>query len=112
MNSNAINDQCNSGTDARKDTWRDVADTGVFCVNLVSEELAWAMNASAAPLDKGLSEFHLMESQDAYGHLQRITPTSMPAPSIDAPFVPQSPMFMECRYVRTGEDLHFASKLT
>jgi flavin reductase (DIM6/NTAB) family NADH-FMN oxidoreductase RutF len=102
----AISDQCNSGSDDRKDAWRDVEDTRVFCVNLVSEELAWAMNASAAPLGKGLSEFRLMESQDAYGHLQRSTPTSMPAPSIDAPFVPQSPMFMECRYVKTGDDLY------
>jgi flavin reductase (DIM6/NTAB) family NADH-FMN oxidoreductase RutF len=98
----AISDQCNSGADNRKDAWRDVEDTGVFCVNLVSEELAWAMNASSAPLGKGLSEFRLMESEDVHGH----TPTSMPAPAIDAPFVPQSPMFMECRYVKTGEDLH------
>ncbi len=98
----AISDQCNSGIDDRKDAWRDVEDTGVFCLNLVSEELANAMNASAAPLGKGLSEFRLIESQDAYS----LTPTSMPAPSIDAPFVPQSPMFMECRYVKTGEDLY------
>jgi hypothetical protein len=28
------------------------------------------------------------------------------APTIDAPYVPQSPMFMECRYVKTGKKLH------
>jgi flavin reductase (DIM6/NTAB) family NADH-FMN oxidoreductase RutF len=101
-----------NGVDDRKDAWRDAEDTGVFCVNLVSAELAWAMSASAAPLGKGLSEFRLMKSdppctnernQADQQHYKRIFPTSMPAPTIDAPFVSQSPMFMECCYVRTGK---------
>ena len=81
-----------------KDAQRDAELTGVFCVNLVSEELAWAMNASAAPLGKDLSEFRLMEKE---GH--NTVPTPVAAPTINAPFVPQSPAFMECRYVKTGE---------
>lgn len=48
-----------------KDAQRDAEQTGVFCVNIVSQDLAWAMNASAAPLGKGLSEFRLMEGADA-----------------------------------------------
>jgi hypothetical protein len=31
-------------------------------------------------------------------------PTAVHAPTIDAPYVPQSPMFMECRYVKTGKN--------
>lgn len=109
--SNPMIDQCN-GVDDRKDAWRDAEDTGVFCVNLVSAELAWAMSASAAPLGKGLSEFRLMESDPSCTKIsrtqyyERIFPTSMPAPTIDAPFVSQSPMFMECRFVKTGKRLH------
>ena len=98
-----------------KDAQRDAEETGVFCVNIVSQDLAWAMNASAAPLGKGLSEFRLMEGGNACDsgcansscfdeyHRKRIVPTPMKAPSVNAPFVPQSPMFMECRYVKTGK---------
>ncbi|KAL7526252.1 hypothetical protein ACHAXR_001394, partial [Thalassiosira sp. AJA248-18] len=95
-----------------KDAQRDAEQTGLFCVNLVSEDLAWAMNASAAPLGKGLSEFRLMEgggscSENANDRRrqsqQRTIPTPVPAPNVTAPFVSQSPMFMECRYVKTSE---------
>ncbi|ACI64229.1 predicted protein [Thalassiosira pseudonana CCMP1335] len=93
----------------RKDAQRDAEQTGVFCVNLVSRELAWAMNASAAPLGKGLSEFHLMRESTvgisaATGgdeSLPKVRPTHKPAPNVNAPFVPESPMFMECRYTKT-----------
>ena len=105
-----IGDQFKGGVDDRKDAWRDAEDTGVFCVNLVSQELAWAMSASAAPLGKGLSEFRLMEGGSSYnddGHQDdHQNPTTMHAPTIDAPYVSQSPMFMECRYVKTGKKLH------
>lgn len=95
-----------------KDAQRDAEATGVFCVNLVSEEMAWAMNASAAPLGKGLSEFRLMNddsSMQQQGEEERrrecsttrIIPTPLPAPQISAPYVDESPMFMECRYVKT-----------
>ena len=104
-----------------KDAQRDAELTGVFCVNLVSEEMAWAMNASAAPLGKGLSEFQLMKSDDdiQLEHQQkrqegstaatnRVIPTPVPAPHIRAPYVAESPMFMECRYVKTVKipDIH------
>ena len=108
-----------------KDAQRDAELTGVFCVNLVSQDLAWAMNASAAPLGKGLSEFQLMRSDDGTQQQQqgeekerqregstaktrRIIPTPVPAPHISAPYVAESPMFMECRYVKTVKipDIH------
>ena len=100
-----IGDQFKGGVDDRKDAWRDAEDTGVFCANLVSRELAWAMSASAAPLGKGLSEFRLIEGGSSYNDDENLViPTAMHAPTIDAPFVSQSPMFMECRYVKTGKN--------
>ena len=104
-----------------KDAQRDAELTGVFCVNLVSEEMAWAMNASAAPLGKGLSEFQLMKSdsgiqlehqqkrqEGSTAATKRVIPTPVPAPHIRAPYVAESPMFMECRYVKTVKipDIH------
>jgi flavin reductase (DIM6/NTAB) family NADH-FMN oxidoreductase RutF len=81
-----------------KDAQRDAEQTGCFCVNFVSQELAWAMNASAAPLGKGLSEFRLMESSDGD---KATTPTYSHAPSIHAPMVNESPVVIECKYVDT-----------
>ena len=95
-----------------KDAQRDAERTGYFCVNVVSDGLAWAMNASAAPLGRGLSEFHLAggggspNRADDNGSVhdnERIAPSPLPAPAVDAPFVSQSPSFMECRYVKTGK---------
>ena len=110
-------------SDGWKDAQRDAELTGVFCVNLVSQEMAWAMNASAAPLGKGLSEFQLMRSDNGTQQQQqekerqregsaattrRTIPTPVPAPHINAPYVAESPMFMECRYVKTVKipDIH------
>ena len=96
-----------------KDAQRDAERTGYFCVNVVSDGLAWAMNASAAPLGRGLSEFRLaagggspIRAGDEGAVLcenERIVPSPLPAPAVDAPFVSQSPSFMECRYVKTGK---------
>ena len=55
------------------------------------------MNASAAPLGKGLSEFQLVHGQEG----MRVIPTPLPAPHIQAPYVSESPLFMECKYVKT-----------
>jgi len=41
----------------RKDTLRNVEAAGVFCVNIVSEDLLPAMNATAAHLPQGTDEF-------------------------------------------------------
>jgi flavin reductase (DIM6/NTAB) family NADH-FMN oxidoreductase RutF len=94
---NATNNEKNNMSDSWKDAQRDAEMTGCFCVNFVSQELAWAMNASAAPLGKGLSEFRLMEST-ASGNCN---PTYVRAPNMNAPMVIQSPAVMECKYVKT-----------
>jgi flavin reductase (DIM6/NTAB) family NADH-FMN oxidoreductase RutF len=41
----------------RKDTLANVRETGEFTLNIVTEEVAEAMNATAASLDHGVSEF-------------------------------------------------------
>lgn len=108
------NDECDlhrRGGACWKDAQRDAEMTGYFCVNVVSKELAWAMNASAAPLGMGLSEFRLAggdpppsRADDGMRDVDdRAIPLPEPAPTVNAPFVPQSPMFMECRYVKTGK---------
>lgn len=45
------------GADGPKDTPRNVRDTGEFVVNLVTEDLAEAMNETSATLEAGDSEF-------------------------------------------------------
>ncbi|KAL7508223.1 hypothetical protein ACHAXN_006468 [Cyclotella atomus] len=99
-------DETNTPTtqsDNWKDAQRDAELTGCFCVNFVSQELAWAMNASAAPLGKGLSEFNLIESSkpDNDTHCNATIPTYTRAPSINAPMVNESPVVLECKYVKT-----------
>ncbi|KAL7461353.1 hypothetical protein ACHAXS_001772 [Conticribra weissflogii] len=105
-NESALPNKVLLGSSHWKDAQRDAELTGVFCVNLVSQELAWAMNASAAPLGKGLSEFRLMntsmESSDSDPEKSSKTiPVHVRAPSINAPMVMQSPLIMECLYVKT-----------
>ncbi|KAL7433177.1 hypothetical protein ACHAXM_003522 [Skeletonema potamos] len=110
--SNSEQDARNEDGNGWKDAQRDAELTGVFCVNLVSEEMAWAMNASAAPLGKALSEFQLMnggKQQDQNSiSATRIIPTPLPAPQIRAPFVAESPLFLECKYMKTVKipDIH------
>ena len=41
----------------RKDTLRNVEETGVFCVNVVSRPLLEVMNATSAPFPRGTDEF-------------------------------------------------------
>jgi flavin reductase (DIM6/NTAB) family NADH-FMN oxidoreductase RutF len=71
--------------DHRKDTLRNVEDTGEFVVNIVSEELAEAMNASSADVAPDVNEFELA----------RVTP--VPAHFVKPPLVGEAPAKMECR---------------
>jgi flavin reductase (DIM6/NTAB) family NADH-FMN oxidoreductase RutF len=63
------------------------------------------MNASAAPLGKGLSEFNLIKSSrtDNDTHCKGIVPTYTRAPTINAPMVNESPVVIECKYVKTSK---------
>ena len=45
------------GIDQRKDTLRNISDTGEFVVNIVDEDLAQAMNATSADYPPGVDEF-------------------------------------------------------
>lgn len=71
--------------DNRKDTLRNVEATGEFVVNIVSEDLAEAMNNSAAEVGPEVSEFELA----------RVTP--MAATIVQAPMVKEARAKMECK---------------
>ncbi len=70
-----------------KDTLNNVLETGEFVVNLATESLAEAMNATSASLAAGVSEFEIAG----------LTPA--PSLMIKAPRVLESPVNMECRLV-------------
>jgi flavin reductase (DIM6/NTAB) family NADH-FMN oxidoreductase RutF len=77
------------GQNNRKDAQQNAEDMGCFAYNLVTEELAVAMNYSAAPLPAEESEF-------ALAGLEHV-----PASTIDAPLVARSKIQVECTYVKT-----------
>ncbi len=68
-----------------KDSLRAARATGVFCVNMVTEGLTDAMNASAASVAEGVDEFGLAGLEKATCH------------TIDCPRVAASPAAFECR---------------
>jgi flavin reductase (DIM6/NTAB) family NADH-FMN oxidoreductase RutF len=47
------------GFDQRKDTLRNISDTGEFVVNIVDEDLAHAMNATSASYPSAVDEFEI-----------------------------------------------------
>ncbi len=71
--------------DHRKDTLRNVEDSGVFVVNIVNEAMAEAMNQSAADVAPEVDEFALAG----------VTP--MAASMVEAPMVAEAPAKLECR---------------
>jgi flavin reductase (DIM6/NTAB) family NADH-FMN oxidoreductase RutF len=77
------------GSGGPKDTLTNIRETGVFAVNLVSQDLKDAMNASSAVVDRGVDEFGLAG----------LTPAS--CNMISAPRVAGSPATLECRHFKT-----------
>lgn len=71
--------------DHMKDTLRNIKTTGEFAVNIVSEDLARAMNETATNYPPDLDEFR------AAG----LTP--VPGVMVRAPYVAEAPVSMECR---------------
>ena len=69
----------------RKDSVRAIRETGVFAVNLVSEGLLHQMNASSAPLARGIDEFAVAGV------------TKAECETISCPRVIESPATLECR---------------
>jgi len=71
--------------DQRKDTLRNIIDTGEFVVNIVDEDLAQAMNATAANYPAGVDEFEIAGIQAA------------PSITVRPPRVASAPVSLECR---------------
>jgi flavin reductase (DIM6/NTAB) family NADH-FMN oxidoreductase RutF len=77
-----------AGNDMRKDTLRNVEETGVFVVNVVSEAIAAAANATAAEVAPDVDEFVL----------SGLTPA--PSQAVRPARVAESPAQMECRLLQ------------
>lgn len=72
----------------RKDSLRNVEETGVFTASLVSRHLVDAMNTSSAPVAYEADEFALAGL------------TAAPGRAVDAPFVGEALAALECRVVQ------------
>ena len=73
------------GIEEPKDSVTNIRETGVFCVNIVSDALKEAMNISSGHYAHGIDEF------------ERAGLTKAQAKLIDAPYVADSPVTMECK---------------
>ena len=83
--------------DKRKDTLSNIEETGEFVVNIVVDDIAAAMNATAAEYPADVSEFTIAGLTEA------------PSEIVRAPRVAESPVNMECRLVQVvniGEQPH------
>lgn len=69
----------------RKDSLRNIEETGCFTANFVSHNLGDAMNISSGPADYGVSEFELAG----------LTP--VPGKLVDAPYVGEAYAVLECK---------------
>lgn len=74
-----------------KDSVANIAETGVFCVNIVEYAMRDAMNVSSAGLGREVDEF------DAAGL------TALPCETIDCPRVDGVPAALECKLTRIVE---------
>ena len=83
-----------SSGDQRKDTLRNVEQTGEFVINIVSDSIAAAANATAADVGPEIDEFLLAGL------------TAIPSEVVRAPRVAESPAQFECKLLQiifTGE---------
>lgn len=76
------------GPDLRKDTLRNIEETGEFVVNTVSEAVAAGANASAAEVPPGVDEFKLAGL------------TALASVAVRPPRVAESPAQMECKLLQ------------
>ena len=79
------------GSAGRKDSIRNIEETGEFICNMATWNLREQMNASSAPLEPGADEFEAAGLEKAPGKL------------VKCPRVAASPAALECRYVKTVE---------
>ena len=71
--------------DRRKDTLRNIEDTGEFVVNIVDEDLAQAMNATSANYPHDVDEFDI------------VGVTAVPSDMVRPPRVAGAPVSLECK---------------
>jgi flavin reductase (DIM6/NTAB) family NADH-FMN oxidoreductase RutF len=76
------------GMPLRKDTLRNIHETGEFVVNIVPERLAAQMNISSAEVPADVDEFALTGL------------TAIPGVVVKAPRVAESPVHMECKLLQ------------
>ncbi len=73
----------------KKDTARNIEDTGEFVVNVVTEEIVGPMNQTSAEYAQDISEF------------EKAGLTKAPSQIIKAPRVAESPINLECKLYQT-----------
>ena len=76
---------------APKDTLRNIQETGVFCVNVVTEAQLAQMNATSGEYGPEVDEF------------ERAGLAAAQAESVDAPYVADCPAVLECRVFKEVE---------
>ncbi|WP_457622683.1 flavin reductase family protein [Persephonella sp.] len=69
----------------KKDTWRNIEETGEFVINLVTRDLIEEMNISSLPFDEEIDEF------------EKTGLTPAPSTYVKAPRVKESPVNIECK---------------
>jgi flavin reductase (DIM6/NTAB) family NADH-FMN oxidoreductase RutF len=74
---------------SKKDAHKDTEEMGCFCYNLCTKELAVAVNLSAAEMKREESEFELAGL------------IAEQATTVDAPYIRDVPVHLECIYVKT-----------
>ncbi len=72
-------------TKEKKDTWKNIEETGEFVINLVTYELVDKMNITSVSFERGVNEFEKA----------KITPKS--ATMVKAPLIAESPVNIECK---------------
>ena len=76
------------GSGRAKDTRVNIQETGQFVVNLVSEEMARAMNVTAIEFDAGINELHEAKLR------------TLPSEKVQPPRIAGSPVAMECELMQ------------
>lgn len=79
------------GSQGRKDSQRNIEETGEFVCNLVTWDLRDAMNRTSVAVDRGVDEMELAGLDRAASEL------------VSPPRVAATPVALECRYMQTVE---------
>lgn len=72
-------------TGEKKDTWKNIEETGEFVVNIVTKELLEKMNITSVAFEESVDEF------------QEANLTPEPSLTVKAPRIKESPINIECR---------------